>query len=563
MASLSGSPGWLEISRQVPHPPPLVSVVIPTRDRVDLLEQCLVGLLTATDYPAMEVIIADNDSCEEATFRLFDRLATDPRVRILPCPGPFNYSAINNKAVRASQGEILLLLNNDILIRHPDWLSAMVAQAVRPEVGAVGARLLYNNGTIQHAGVILGVGAVAPVAGHVYERAPAESPGYLNHLRIARNMSAVTAACLAMRRSVFDKVGGFDEQRLPVAFNDVDLCLKIGSHGYQIIWTSQAELTHLESLSRGSDLRPEAIERFKRDIAHMRRTWGSRIDNDPFYGPSFDHQRVDYSLAFPPRRIKTWHRREAPMPKTAGASSPLAVRAGSTPAPRQYAVMHIPKTAGTTLRKILTTAFPHDIYPTIQDLHTYQGDYPSHAQVKQQHAITATRRLFMGHYLLCDLLDLFPDREIITCLREPYAKTVSMIGHFSRVKGLHPQELLNDNLFLTGYVINHQTRYLVSSKYTSETWTVSQSESLVEEAVCNLNRLKIVGLQNRFPQFMARVNAELHFPKQTDLDLRENIGQENLKETLLPYADRIRELIAGDLELYRQVSLRAGSEQVP
>lgn len=325
---LPGAEGWLEVRRAVPVPPPLVSVIIPTRDRADVLGKCLGGLLAATDYPALEVIVADNDSREPATFRLFEQLASEPRVRILPCPGPFNYSAINNRAVAHARGEILLLLNNDVLVRHPDWLSAMVAQAVRPEVGAVGARLLYENGTIQHAGVILGVGAIAPVAGHVYERAAADASGHLNTLRVARDMSAVTAACLAMRRTVFDEVGGFDEKHLPVAFNDVDLCLKVGDRGYQIIWTPQAELTHLESLSRGSDLRPEAIERFKRDIAHMQRTWGGRLDTDPHYGPNFHKVAVDHSLAFPPHRRSTWLREALPSSGTAAdrPASPSAIR---------------------------------------------------------------------------------------------------------------------------------------------------------------------------------------------------------------------------------------------
>jgi len=563
VAPLSGAPGWQEIGRQVPSPPPLVSVVIPTRDRADLLEKCLAGLLDATDYPALEVIVADNGSSEPATFRLFDRLVTDSRVRILPCPGPFNYSAINNKAVGESRGEILLLLNNDILIRHPGWLSAMVAQAVRPEVGAVGAKLLYNNGTIQHAGVILGVGSIEPVAGHAYERTAGDAPGYLNHLRIARTMSAVTAACLAMRRSVFEEVGGFDEQHLPVAFNDVDLCLKIGAHGYQIIWTPQAELTHLESVSRGSDLRPEAIVRFKCAIAHMQKTWGSQIESDPFYGPNFDQRWVDYSLAFPPRRKKTWLRRDAPVPEAQGPASPMAVHAESTTAPRQYAILHIPKTAGTTLRTILTAAFPDDIFPTTQDLHNNSNNYPSPQDVQQRRAIIAPRRLFMGHYLLRDLLDLFPDRAIITCLREPFARTVSMIGHFSRTRGIPPRDLLHDSDFLADYVINHQTRHLVSSRYTIADWTVSQSESLVDQAIDNIARIRIVGLQERLPQFLARVAAELQIPEQIVLHRRQNIGPEQMHETLLPYADQIRELIAGDLELYRQVCLRAGSEQVP
>jgi len=305
-APLAGVPGWLEISRTLPSPPPLVSVVIPTRDRADLLEQCLTGLLTATNYPALEVIVADNGSCEPATFRLFDRLATDPRVRILPCPGPFNLSAINNQAVAESRGEILLLLSNSMLIRHLDWLSAMVAQAVRPEVGAVGAKLLCKNGTIQNAGLILGMGSIEPVAGHAYAGTPADSPGYLNHLRIARNVSAVTAACMVMRRGVFDEVGGFDAQHLPVALNDVDLCLKVGTLGYQIIWTPQAELTHLESLPCGSDVAFEAGEQFALASVHIRRIWGTQVESDRLYGPTFDQLRGDSSLAFPPGRKKTW-----------------------------------------------------------------------------------------------------------------------------------------------------------------------------------------------------------------------------------------------------------------
>ena len=565
VAPLSGAPGWLEVRRTVPSPPPLVSVIIPTRDRADVLGKCLGGLLVATDYPALEVIVADNDSCEPATFRLFDRLASDPRVRILPCPGPFNYSAINNKAIAQSRGEILLLLNNDVLIRHADWLTNMVAQAVRPEVGAVGARLLYENGTIQHAGVILGVGAIEPVAGHVYERVAADAPGHLNHLRIARNMSAVTAACLAMRRTVFDEVGGFDEKNLPVAFNDVDLCLKVGQRGYQIICTPQAELTHLESISRGSDLRPEAIERFKRDIAHMKRTWGRQIDNDPHYGPNFHKVVVDYSLAFPPSRKKTWLREGVPTspsaPEAAALTSIPAVHGEASASQQRYAILHIPKTAGTTLRTILSQAFPEDVFPAANELEANKGEYLPFDALRDQRALVAQRRFVMGHYTLPELLELFPDRAIITCLRDPFARSASVIGHFWRSYGVPPETFLNDTRLVTNQIVNQQIRFL--APHPSADWTVEYSESLVDKALQNLERVKIVGIQERFPQFMASVAAELEFPSHTTLNRRENVGSTDIHEQLAPFADQIRGMIAGDLELYRQVCLRAGSRQVP
>jgi GT2 family glycosyltransferase len=567
VAPLPGAPGWLEVHRTVPSPPPLVSVIIPTRDRADVLGKCLGGLLVATDYPALEVIVADNDSCEPATFRLFERLASDPRVRILPCPGPFNYSAINNTAIAQSRGEILLLLNNDVLVRQPDWLTNMVAQAVRPEVGAVGARLLYENGTIQHAGVILGVGAIEPVAGHVYERVAADAPGHLNHLRIARNTSAVTAACLAMRRTVFDEVGGFDEKNLPVAFNDVDLCLKVGSRGYQIICTPQAELTHLESISRGSDLRPEAIERFKRDIAHMKRTWGRQIESDPHYGPNFHKVVVDYSLAFPPSRKKTWLREDVPMPPSApeaAAAAPIPAMHGEASAsPQRYAILHIPKTAGTTLRTILSQAFPDDVFPAANELEANKGEYLLFDALKDRLDLVTPRRFVMGHYTLPQLLELFPDRAIITCLREPFARSASVIGHFWRFYGVPPETFLKDSRLVTNQIVNQQIRFLVPDRFTNANWTVEYSESLVDKALQNLDRVKIVGIQEQFPQFLASVAAELQFPSHIRLDQRENIRWTNINEQLAPFADQIREMVAGDLELYRQVCLRVGSRQVP
>ena len=308
---LVNAPAYLSVKRPLPSPAPLVSVLIPTRDRAELLKQCVHGVLRQTKYKSLEVIIIDNDSAEPETHALLKRLARDKRVRVISAPGPFNYSAINNMAVGHAKGEVLLFLNNDVAVIEPNWLGEMVAQAVRPEVGAVGAGLLYSDGRVQHGGVVLGVGGIAgegAVAGHLYAGARSISKSYFNHLRLARNVSAVTAACMAVRKEVFLQAGGFDEANLAVAFNDVELCLKIGALGYQLIWTPRATLYHLESASRGSDLEPEVIGRFRNEIAYMRSRWGQVLDNDPFYGPNFDKRHVDYRLATPVQRTRPWKR---------------------------------------------------------------------------------------------------------------------------------------------------------------------------------------------------------------------------------------------------------------
>lgn len=302
------TPTWLRVIRPLPDPAPMVSVIVPTRDRAELLARCVEGVLAHTDYPALELIIADNDSVDPRTHDLFKRLAADPRVRVIPAPGPFNYADINNKMAAQARGEVLLFLNNDVVVTEPGWLKAMVAQAVRPQVGAVGARLTFPDGRVQHGGVILGAGLEPHVAGNLYVGAPGDDPGYFHHLKLARNLSAVTAACLAMRKAVFDEAGGFDAEHLAVAFNDVDLCLKVGALGYQVIWTPLAELTHVESASRGSDLAPERQAQFLAEGRWMRTRWGDLLDNDPFHGPNFDHRRGDYRLADPPRRVPPWRR---------------------------------------------------------------------------------------------------------------------------------------------------------------------------------------------------------------------------------------------------------------
>jgi len=214
-------------------------------------------------------------------------------VRVLRYDQPFNYSAINNFAARQARGSFLALINNDVEVISPDWLSEMVSHALRADIGCVGAKLYYPNDTIQHAGVVCGIGGVA---GHSHKYRPREDDGYFSRLRIVHNTSAVTAAALLLRREVFEQVGGLDETGLRVAFNDVDLCLKVMQAGYRNLFTPFAELYHHESVSRGSDETPEKRERFKRECAVMQARWPEVLARDPYYNPNLTLQREDYSL---------------------------------------------------------------------------------------------------------------------------------------------------------------------------------------------------------------------------------------------------------------------------
>jgi glycosyltransferase involved in cell wall biosynthesis len=290
---------------------PFVTVIIPTRDHSDLLARCLAGLLDATDYRNFEVLIVDNLSAEPETAALYRKIAADRRVRVLRYTQPFNFSLINNWAAQQAGGEILLFLNNDTEVIRGDWLRHLVANAVRPQVGAVGAKLLYPEGRVQHGGIILGMGGVA---GHFHLRRRAEDPGYFGRALLQQNLSAVTAACLAMRRRIFEEVGGFDDTNLPVAFNDVDLCLRLRERGYLIVWTPLALLYHRESASRPFDLLPDQRQRFQREIAYMRRRWGTVLDRDPYFNPNLSLWDPTIALAFPPRISYSW--------RAAGSAAP-------------------------------------------------------------------------------------------------------------------------------------------------------------------------------------------------------------------------------------------------
>ena len=285
---------WTRVRWALPDTPPKVSVVIPARDQPDLLRRCVDGVLRRTNYPDIELIIVDNDSVETATHSLFAQAAADPRVRVLAAPGAFNYSAMNNAAVTIANGDIICLLNNDIDPVDGGWLAEMVSQSLRPDIGAVGARLVYPTGRVQHAGVVLGVGSYdggPGVAGHYSLDDAGDSAGYFGLSVLVHEVAAVTAACMVLQRRHWIAAGGLNAADLPVAFNDVDLCLRLRRLGLRNIYTPFAELVHHESASRGHDLAPEHRARFDRECRFMRERWGSELDHDPFYNPNFS--RID------------------------------------------------------------------------------------------------------------------------------------------------------------------------------------------------------------------------------------------------------------------------------
>jgi GT2 family glycosyltransferase len=289
--------GVFRVSYPVPQPAPKVSLIVPTRDRVELLRQCVSSILALTTYPNYEVVIVDNQSCERATFDYFDELSSEPRVRLLRHDLPFNYSRLNNAAVVATDGALIGLINNDIEVITPDWLEEMVGHACRPEVGAVGAMLYYPDNTIQHAGVIIGIHGVA---GHPYSRMPRGYGGQMARARLTQTMTAVTAACMVVRREIYQAVGGLDEQ-LQIAFNDIDLCLRIKQAGYRNVWTPFAELYHHESASRGYDDTPEKQRRFQGEVDFMLNRWHRQLQQDPCYNPNLCLSSEPFALAFPPR----------------------------------------------------------------------------------------------------------------------------------------------------------------------------------------------------------------------------------------------------------------------
>jgi GT2 family glycosyltransferase len=283
----------------LPDVQPLVSLVIPTRNGLALTRQCIDSIVRKTTYKNYEILIVDNGSDDPAVLAYFKELATRPNFRVLRDDSPFNYSALNNMAVAQARGEVVALVNNDIEVMSPDWLSEMVSLALQPGVGAVGARLWYPDLTLQHGGVLLGLGG--GVAGHANKGLPKGLNGYAGRAALIQSFSAVTAACLVVRKAVYEEVGGLDEERLKVAFNDIDFCLRLREAGYRNVWTPYADLLHHESATRGEDIAPEKRERFLREENYMKSRWAELLRHDPAYNPNLTADAEDFSYAWPPR----------------------------------------------------------------------------------------------------------------------------------------------------------------------------------------------------------------------------------------------------------------------
>lgn len=298
-AEVARAGAWLTVRRTLPAPAPQVAVIVPTRDRPELLEMCLDGVMNRTDYPDLELLVVDNGSTDPAALALMEEASRDPRARILRVPGPFNFAALNNLAAEATEAPLLCLLNNDVEPTEPGWLKALAADALRPGIGAVGARLLYPDGRLQHAGIATGIGGIA---GHPLKGLDGQSPGPHGRASLARRVGAVTAACLVTRREVWQAVGGMDQENLPVAFNDVDYCLKVRERGLAVLYQPAATLIHHESASRGLETRPADRPRIRAEEDCMQRRWGDELRRDPAWNPNLSLESEQPRPAFPPRR---------------------------------------------------------------------------------------------------------------------------------------------------------------------------------------------------------------------------------------------------------------------
>ncbi|MCZ2497389.1 glycosyltransferase [Xylophilus sp. Kf1] len=277
---------------------PLVTLVIPTRNAHVLLRQCVDSITRLTTYASYEIVVVDNGSDEAESLAYFAELARRPGFSVIRDDGEFNYSAINNLAVRQARGSVIGLVNNDIEVIAPEWLSEMVSIALQPGVGAVGARLLYPDRRLQHGGVVLGIGGVA---GHSHKYLDDWQAGYFSRARLIQSYSAVTAACLVVRKAHYLAVGGLNEKELKVAFNDVDFCLRLREAGLRNVWTPYAELFHHESATRGAEVSPAKQARFNSEVDYMLRRWGPWLSNDPAYNPNLTLIREDFSYAAAPR----------------------------------------------------------------------------------------------------------------------------------------------------------------------------------------------------------------------------------------------------------------------
>lgn len=278
---------------------PKVSILIPTRDHVNLLRVCIDSIIEKTDYNNYEIIIMDNGSIDPAAIAYLEKVGSLPNVKIIYDDMEFNYSALNNLAAKQASGQVLCLLNNDTEIIDSSWMREMLSVVLQPDVGAVGAKLFYTDGTIQHAGVVMGVGGVA---NHAHCHYPGDAGGYFSRLKIASQYSAVTAACLMVKKLDYDAVGGLNELDLAISYNDIDFCLRLNARHLRNVYVPYAHLYHHESASRGQDV----SERFNREQQYMYDSWPKVIENDPGYNPNFSINDGSFSLSFPPRGEAWW-----------------------------------------------------------------------------------------------------------------------------------------------------------------------------------------------------------------------------------------------------------------
>jgi len=280
---------------------PFISIIIPNKDHAPVLKKCIDSILKKTSYPRFEIIIVENNSTSDEIEQYYKQVSRDARVRVIDWDEPFHYSRINNWAASKAKGSVLLFLNNDMEVITPDWLAGLVQFTARPEVAAIGAKLYYPDDTIQHGGIVVGVGGIA---GHSHKHLPRSESGYFARLVSTQNFSAITAACLMVRKEIFDEVGGFEES-FPVAFGDVDLCLKFSHAGYLNVWTPYVELYHFESRTRGYEDTQEKMERAASEKYFFRKKWSTFLLNgDPFYNPNLSLIYQNFSIAEIPYNTK-------------------------------------------------------------------------------------------------------------------------------------------------------------------------------------------------------------------------------------------------------------------
>ncbi|HBH11616.1 MAG TPA: glycosyl transferase family 2, partial [Clostridiales bacterium] len=297
----TGNQYW-HIRFPIPDPQPLVSIIIPTKDQVQLLKVCLESIDYKTTYSNYEILVVNNQSTDPEALAYYDDIKQKEYITLLDYDQPFNYAAINNTAVKHANGDVLIFLNDDTKVISPHWLEELVSHALRKEIGAVGAMLYFPDDSIQHAGIILNPEIIA---GHAFYLQPQAFRGQNDRVQYAQNYSAVTAACMAVEKSKFLAVSGFDEENLTIAYNDIDFCLKLVEAGYYNLWTPYAEVYHHESVSRGYDQDIGKHERLQKEANYLRTRWKNKINNDPAYHPNLKGYPL-FSLVDPPGVEKPW-----------------------------------------------------------------------------------------------------------------------------------------------------------------------------------------------------------------------------------------------------------------